>query len=537
MKHFRQALQERNSDPNHRRWLYVPYDQLGALGPIAEEDPSTLGIVMLEDPSKAAKRPYHRQKLAYVLANGRHFALEQAERGVAVRFEVAPEGVAGRLQRLSAELGPLRVMEPAERELRHSLAPLVAAGRLQQLPHPGWLTSPQEFVDSCPRVPWKLDSFYRHVRARRGILMEGGQPIGGKWSFDTENRQPWSGDPPAAVPPLFSPDPITEEVGARITRHYATHPGRLDLTTLPATKKDAETLWRWALADCLPLFGPYEDAFSQHSRTLFHSRISPLLNLQRLLPAKILADVAEAKLPMGSKEGFIRQILGWREFVRHVHQATDGLRDLPRHPEVVSDVPLDKSGHAAPSFLQAERALPPVFWGDAPSGLACLDDSLAAVWEEGYSHHITRLMVLANIATLLGVQPRALTDWFWAAYVDAYDWVVEPNVLGMGTYGLGGLFTTKPYVSGSTYLHKMGDLCEKCAFRPKDNCPITPMYWNFLYRNAERLRRNPRVAGPVAGALRRSAEQRAQDMEVTGWVIETLERGERLKPNGSGEEK
>ncbi|HNC96449.1 MAG TPA: cryptochrome/photolyase family protein, partial [Myxococcota bacterium] len=530
MKHFRRALSERNPDPKGRKWLYVPYDQLGLLGPLAEREPSTLGIVMLEDPTKAARRPYHRQKLAYVLANGRHFALEQAARGVAVRFEVATEGVAGRLRRIAGELGPLWVMEPAERELHQSLAPLLAEGVLRRLPHPGWLTSAEEFAASCPRVPWKLDNFYRHVRARRGLLMDGGKPLGGKWSYDTENRQPWSGEPPAAVPPQFQPDVITVEVGELILRHYATHPGRLDLDQLPATLSDAERLWAWALSDCLPHFGPYEDAFSHRSRSLFHTRISPLLNLHRLLPARVLADVMAAELPLASKEGFVRQILGWREFVGHVHRATDGLRQLPAHPEVVAQVPLDAQGAAAPSFLGASLPLPPVFWGGAPSGLACLDDTLSAVWEEGYSHHITRLMVLSNLATLLGLDPRALTDWFWVAYVDAYDWVVEPNVLGMGTYAVGGLFTTKPYVSGSAYLQKMGDLCDRCAFQPGSTCPWTPMYWNFLARNADRLRRNPRVAGPVAAAERRGEEQRVRDAAVTEWVRAGLARGERLTP-------
>jgi deoxyribodipyrimidine photolyase-related protein len=242
----------------------------------------------------------------------------------------------------------------------------------------------------------------------------------------------------------------------------------------------------------------------------------------------VIDDTLALDLPIASKEGFVRQILGWREFVRHTHRLTDGFRALPRHPAVPTDPPLDASGHAAPSFLGADNPLPPAFWGGAPSGLACLDDTIAAVWDEGYSHHITRLMVLANIATLLDVSPRALTDWFWAAYTDAYDWVVEPNVLGMGTFALGELLTTKPYVAGSAYLDRMGDLCDGCAFTPGDTCPLTPMYWAFLARHAEALRRNPRVSGPVAGAGKRAPEKKASDTAIYTTVRDTLQRGETL---------
>ena len=530
MHAFRSALAAIHPDPRGRRWLYVPYDQLAVIGPLAEEPPERLGIVMVEDPSKAARRPYHKQKLAYVLANGRHFALEQAARGVAVRFVVAQQGIADALRAQAAALGPLRVMEPAERELRQDLEPLLAEGALRGIPHAAWLTTREDFRAACPRAPWKLDAFYRHVRTRTGVLMDGGAPIGGRWSHDADNRKPWRGSPPAPATPAFEPDDVTREVGALILERYGHHPGALDLRTLPATAADAEHLWDWAMRECLPHFGPYEDAFSSRSRTLFHTRIAPLLNLHRLLPRRVLNDVSHLDVPIASKEGFIRQILGWREFVRHVHVATDGLRDLPTHPDVSGRPPLDASGHAAPSWLDAHAPLPPAFWSGQPTGLACLDDALQAVWQDGYSHHITRLMVLSNLATLLGVEPRALTDWFWAAYTDAYDWVVEPNVLGMGTYALGGLFTTKPYVAGSAYLDRMGDLCTRCAFRPGETCPITPMYWAFLYRNADRLRRNPRVSGPVASAERRDPARRRSDEAVASIVADVLARGEAVTP-------
>jgi len=490
--------------------VYAPYDQLTSeVGPLADCDPRELGVVLIEAPAKAARRPYHKQKLAYVLANQRHFALELAAQGFAVRYEVAAAGYRETLAAVAVDVGAMTMMEAAERELRVELEPLISAGTLRVVPHAGFLTRRADFeAGAGERPPWRMDAFYRHARHVTGILMDRGKPEGGKYSFDAENRKPWRGDPPAPQPPTFTPDEITREVGELIGSRYEGHPGDLDIGTLPATRADAEACWRWALQACLPHFGPFEDAMSAQSTGLFHTRVSPLVNLHRLLPARVVADVAAAKhLPLASREGFVRQVLGWREFMHHVHVVTDGFRSMPL------------------SALGASSPLPPAYWGTR-SGLACLDHVVASVWREGYSHHITRLMVLSNLATLLGLDPRELTDWFWVAYVDAYDWVVEPNVLGMGTFALGDLFTTKPYISGAAYIHKMSDYCGSCAFDPKKDCPFTRLYWAFLARHADQFARNPRMAGPVASVRKRSAAERAEDHRVFERVRDALSRGE-----------
>jgi deoxyribodipyrimidine photolyase-like uncharacterized protein len=392
VKHFQDELAARQTDPAGRRWLFVPYDPLtDAVGPLSREGPAELGIVVVENRRKARRRPYHHQKLALVLSNLRHFALEQAERGVTVHHVVGDAPYTRLLEPVVAELGPLRVMRPAERELRSDLEPLVQKNRI-------------ELVES----------------------------------------------------------------------DFAEHPGRLEPRALVATAKDAERAWRWAQRHCLEHFGPYEDATSRHSKTLFHTQISPLMNLHRLLPARVLPD-------------------------------------------------------ACPAGLRAEEPLPPAFWG-TPSGLGCLDAVVSDVWATGYGHHITRLMVLSNLATLLGISPREIADWFWVAYTDAYDWVVEPNVLGMGTFGLGDLFTTKPYVSGAAYINKMSDYCGECSFSPKQDCPITPLYWAFLDRNEAALRDNPRLAMPLRSLARRPARRREHDRRVHDWVRGSLQEGERLCP-------
>ena len=550
MSIFVRKLKASDVDSSGRRWVYVPYDQLSdAVGPLSRENPRTLGIVLVENPWKASRRPYHKQKIALILANVRHFALEQARRGVAVRHVVSHGPYRTALESLVSEIGPMEVMTPAERELREDLQPLIQAGTLKLIPHEGWLTQDVQFGASAGKGPlWRMDAFYRHIRRETGILMREGKPTGGKFSFDPENRLPWHGSPPVPSPPTFPIDPIKEEVGRLIETDFGHHPGRLDLSHLPGTAADAESLWSWAKQACLPLFGPYEDAMSVRSRSLFHARISSLMNICRLLPKRVISDVLDMDLPLPSKEGFIRQVLGWREFIRHIHVVTDGFRKVPAGVPPIDSIPGDggysrwsgkpwpserrpgdPDGGAKPFFLGEERPLPPAYWGET-SAFRCLDCIIQDVWVEGYSHHITRLMVLANLATLLGVSPRDLTDWFWVAYTDAYDWVVEPNVLGMGRFAVGELMTTKPYVSGAGYIHRMSDYCDTCAFDPKTNCPFTNLYWAFLDRHEAVLKNNPRLRIPIASLRKRDGSRRQHDEAVFRTVLEILLSGEVMTP-------
>ncbi len=548
MTTFLERLDAANPAFDDRRWVFVAYDQLSdEIGPLADEPANSLGLIMIESAAKAARRPYHQQKLALVLSNLRHFALEQAERGVAVKYLTTDKSHGEALKEVAGDLGRVRVMEPAERELRIELEPLIEDGLLEIVPHGGWLTTREQFERSTRKgPPWRMDAFYRLVRKESGMLMDDGKPVGGKWSFDTANRKRWPGEPEAPEPPRFRPDDITREVGDLIDARFGHHPGEVDLSTLPATENAAKRLWSWAIENCMEHFGPYEDAMSVESKSLFHTRVSPLLNLHRLLPGKLVHEVAALNAPLQSREGFIRQIVGWREFMRHVHVATDGFRDVPDVKVTAKRRPGDGGwarwtgdewprakeppsgmGGATPSELDADWPLPKAFWGQ-PSGMTCLDRVVHDVWEDAYTHHTPRLMVLANLGTLLGVKPRELTDWFWVAFADAYDWVVEPNVLGMGTFALGDLFTTKPYVSGANYIRKMSDFCDDCRFDPKSTCPITSLYWAFLDRNRGRLEGNPRMSLPVRNVQRRSKEQRAKDQQVFDRVRDQLDRGEEL---------
>jgi deoxyribodipyrimidine photolyase-related protein len=501
------------------RWVYAPYDQLhDSVGPLARSHPRRLGLVLIESEAWLSRRAYHKQRLALQIANQRQFALEQARRGVQVRYVCTSASPADVLRELSAELGPLCMMRPAERELRVELAPLVEDGLLQELANDMWLTTSEDFQAAfSKRDTYRMDAFYRYVRRKKRILMDGRRPLGGRFSFDGENRKPYSGDPPLPELPSYTADRITQEVAEEVQRRFSANPGRVDLAALPSTRDDAEKLWRFGLASCLPHFGPYQDAMVERSNNLFHTRISGLVNMGRLLPKRLMRDVLALDIPLASKEGFVRQLLGWREYVRHVHEATDGFRELP-------------PGLAARAETAEAMPLPPAFWGTT-SGLHCLDKVVDDVWKEGYSHHITRLMVLGNIATLLDVSPRELTDWFWVAYVDAYDWVVEPNVLAMGTFSVGELMTTKPYVAGAAYIKRMSDHCESCAFDPNTNCPLTRLYWGYLQRHEPHLKENARMRLPMIALGKRDAAKKDEDQRLYKRVRGLLEQGKELTPS------
>ena len=546
-------------DIKSRRWIYIPYDRYtDRTGPLTEQPAATTGIVIVESIAKALRRPYHKKKLVVLISNMRHFALEQAAKGVKVLYHFSPESHGQALLALQRKhkLPPLTVMSPAERELRLDLSQAEQNGLLlHYVPDTTWASSTENFL--ALYGPYKhgksyvMDRFYRRQRQEHSILMSNAKPIGGQFSFDAENRNPYKGQVPIPVPPTYPPDAITKEVIAFVEETYPHHFGTIEGFDLPCTQADCDHMWHFALTQLLPTFGPFEDAMRDDQLQLFHSKTSVLLNLGRILALDLIHDVERdtqhpdnptGRIPLASAEGFIRQLLGWREFMRHLHEQTDGYRLLRGHipdekesPQTsrvphlsrsltateVGTIPPshpttkeDPYAGATPSALGAALPLPAVYWG-VESGLHCIDTVVKQVVDEGWSNHITRLMVLSNLATLCGFSPRQLTDWFWFAYIDAYDWVVETNVLGMATYADGGLTATKPYVSGAAYINRMSNYCGHCKYDPKkstgeDSCPFTALYWTFLERNEPLLAKNFRMQMPYTTLRKKKPDDLVQ---------------------------
>jgi deoxyribodipyrimidine photolyase-related protein len=508
-----------------REWWWLSYDQLNTE---FLPDNKQIGVLLIESLHKGQAKPYHKQKLCLVLSNMRHFAVELIELGYHVKYVCTSNSYAEYLESIRDQISALHLCRPAELSLRKEIKPFIESKFIHIHPHPGWLTQREWFessVGSSP--PFRMDRFYQRVRKELNVLMENGSPLGGKYSHDAENRLAWKGEPPVPPLPIFDFDTIDEEVVALVERNFPSHPGVARLDIHPTSSRDLERAVQHAI-DALPNFGPFEDAFSEQSRSLFHTKLAPVLNLHRILPKTMMDVVVQLDMPLSSKEGYFRQLI-WREYVFHIHDVTDGFAHLDVKQSLVSnrtarwnDASSEPELHA--NQLQQSQPLPQAFWGKK-SSLRCLDTVVEQVLDEAWTHHIPRLMVLSNIANLLDIQPRELTDWFHIAFVDAFDWVVEPNVLGMGTFALGDAMMTKPYVSGSAYIHRMGDSCSSCAFNPKKDCPITPLYWQFFERHKDEFTGNHRLAMTLKTLERRSQEQKDKDLRIFNEVQSRLSQG------------
>ncbi len=347
-----------------------------------------------------------------------------------------------------------------------------------------------------------MEGFYREMRQRHRVLMDGDEPAGGRWNFDAENRRAFGKAGPRLLPepPRFAPDAVTREVLALVEDRFAQHPGSLASFAWPVTRAQALDCLRRFVAERLPEFGPWQDALWPREPWLWHSQLSAALNLKLLDPHEVVAAAEAAwragHVPLASAEGFIRQVLGWREYVRGIYWTR-----MPAYLDL--------------NALDAHAALPAFYWhGRTP--MACLADAVGQTLEHGYAHHIQRLMVTGLYALLLGVEPRAVHEWYLAVYVDAVEWVELPNTVGMSQFADGGQMTTKPYVASGRYIEKMsaGSLCGRCRFRPGERvgeraCPFTTLYWDFLMHHEPLLAAHARTRLQVRGLDRVGPEERA----------------------------
>jgi deoxyribodipyrimidine photolyase-related protein len=349
------------------------------------------------------------------------------------------------------------------------------------------------------RKSLRMEYFYREQRRRHDVMMQGDEPVGGQWNFDADNRESFGAAGPGAVPPRarFEPDAVTREVIALVDARFAHHPGRLDRFAWPVTRAQALQSLQAFIEERLPLFGRFQDAMWPGDPWLYHAHLSAALNLKLLNPREVVAAAEAAHrdghAPLASVEGFIRQILGWREYVRGVYWT-----QMPAYLER--------------NALDAQHDLPAWFWTGA-TDMACLRDALEQTLEHGYANHIQRLMVTGLYALMLGVQPKQLHAWYLAVYVDAVEWVELPNTLGMSQYADGGVMGSKPYIATGKYIQRMSPHCKGCRYDPAQRsgdsaCPFTTLYWDFLMRHERALAKNPRMALQVKNVARLTDAQK-----------------------------
>ena len=482
-------------------------------------------VLMMEVAAESRHVPSHRQRTALFLSAMRHFAAALTRRHVHVRYVELddPENTGTfetEIARAVAALGPTQVVCTHPGEWR-VLAMLERVGRstgipVSILPDAHFITTPDAFATwAKDRVSLTMEFFYREQRRRTGYLMDGSgksaKPVGGEWNFDKANRLPFGrlGPDPQPRPPLgFPPDATTRAVLAAMARTLPDLPGTADTFAWPVTREQALAALDDFITHRLALFGPFEDAMWTNEPTLYHSTLSSALNLKLLNPRECCERAIEAfragRAPLQSVEAFVRQIIGWREFIRGVYQ-------------------LEGPGYADRNGLDQHGALPPLYW-TAETDMVCMKTCVGQVLETGFGHHIQRLMVTGNFALISGVHPRAVSDWYLGMFVDGVDWVTLPNALGMVMHadrrqgapkGVTGLVGTKPYAASGKYIQRMSNYCATCRYDPAERsgpaaCPITVFYWDFLIRTRQTLAPNQRMAMVLKNVDRLTPDARTQ---------------------------
>lgn len=485
-------------------------------------DPAHDTVLMVEVAEETSYVGHHKQKIALILSAMRHFAQGLREEGVRVDYVALDDpantgSFGGELTRAVARHRPdaVVVTEPGEwrvfemmQDWREELSAPV-----QIFPDTRFICSRTEFAAwAHGRKSYRMEFFYREMRRRTGLLMEGEEPEGGQWNFDPDNRKAL---PKSVTPPVrdgFSPDQTTREVLDLVEARFPDNFGDLEPFRWGVTRVDALAALTSFVADALPRFGDYQDAMKTGEPFLFHGLISPYLNCGLLEPLEVCRAAEEAwqagRAPLNAVEGFIRQIIGWREYVRGIYW-------------------LEMPGYAETNALSATRKLPWFYWsGETP--MNCLKQCVSDTRRHAYAHHIQRLMVTGNFALLAGIAPAQIEDWYLAVYADAYDWVELPNTHGMVMWADGGLLASKPYAASGAYIDRMSDYCEACAYDVKAKageraCPFNYLYWNFLIENEARLGRNPRMAMPYSTLGKMKPERRAEIMADAARFLDALE--------------
>lgn len=493
-----------------------------SLSALSDIEPETSLVLMAEVISEATYVKHHKKKIAFLFSAMRHFAEGLRRKGIQVRYVTLDDPK--NTQSLEKELA---------RALRETGASLVVATECgewrlaeemrtwsERLGVPVEIREDDRFLCSIDdfrawrkgRKQLRMEYFYRDMRRRHRVLMEGDDPVGGKWNFDAENRKPPASGLKGPKRISHRKDEITKSVLSLVEARFGDHMGALGSFHFAVTAAQAERELVHFIDEVLPGFGDYQDAMVEGEPYLYHSLISAYVNAGLLLPLDVIrrAEAAwyEGRAPLNAVEGFIRQILGWREYVRGIYWT-----EMPEYAER--------------NHLGADRALPWFYWS-GETRMNCMAQAVGDTIEHAYSHHIQRLMVTGNFALIAGIAPSEVCEWYLAVYADAYDWVELPNTLGMALYGDGGLMASKPYAASGKYIDRMSNFCGGCAYDPKlttgpKACPFNALYWDFLARNTDRLSGNARLANMYATWRRMDPFKQKAIRSHASKILEALE--------------
>lgn len=489
-------------------------------------DPDQDHVVMAELSNETGYVQHHVQKIALIFSAMRHFADRLGNEGYRVHYHSFDPSAELRTftdaikaccdqhdidQIVLTRPGEWRVLDEFN-QLEDRLGIPV-----QILEDDRFLSTPEEFANWAEgRKTLRMEFFYREMRKRTGLLMdEDDQPVGGQWNYDAENRKKWTGDPESSAPMHFQPDEITQQVLDLVAEHFDGF-GELEGFDYAVTTGQARRALSHFIKTALPWFGDFQDALPDDEDYLFHSRISAYLNIGLLQPLEVCQAVAEAwqdqtadaEIPLNAVEGYIRQVLGWREFIRGIYWLK-----MPEYAEL--------------NQFDNQADLPDWYWsGD--TDMRCLAKAISATRRNAYAHHIQRLMVTGNFALLLGIVPKQICDWYLAVYADAFDWVELPNTLGMVMHADGGLLGSKPYAASGKYIQRMGDHCKHCRYNVQtkndsDSCPFNSLYWDFLIRHQDQLKDNARMRMMYRNVDRMSGEDRKAVLQRAEWIKQNVE--------------
>ncbi|MGV1754352.1 cryptochrome/photolyase family protein [Agrobacterium sp. CG674] len=508
-----------------RNLVFILGDQLSpSMSSLRGADPASDVILMCEVAEETTYVRHHRKKIIFILSAMRHFAEELAGLGFTVRYvrlddEDNTGSFTGELKRAVDDLHPqtIVVTEPGEWRVLTEMKRWEAETNVHVdiRADDRFLCSHEEFARwADDRKQLTMEFFYRDMRRKTRLLVEGDVPTGGRWNFDSENRSPGKPDLFRHRHPRFAPDETTRAVMDLIEARFPDHMGSANGFAFAVTRADAQASADAFISDFLPKFGETQDAMVTGDPFLNHSLLSFYINIGLLDPLSVCQAAERAYLqgdaPINAVEGFIRQIIGWREYMRGIYW-----RFMPEY--------------AQRNFFAAKRPLPDFFW-TAKTDMACLATVIGETIENAYAHHIQRLMITGNFAMLAGLDPHALHEWYLEVYADAYEWVEMPNVIGMSQFADGGLLGSKPYAASGAYISRMSDYCENCQYDVKRKtgegaCPFNALYWDFLDRNAEKLFGNRRLAQPYATWRRMSEEKRKDYTDSAQAFLQKLDDG------------